>query len=179
MKSMNKIYSSLLTVFAFVSFIGCSEDNEVRTVATEADLAGTWTLQSANFDISVEGKSLKEYLVESGLTEEQAEAQVEEFQTAFEESDEFAEGALIEFKSDNEFLVKSPDTEDFESNGTWELSADGKKITIGEVDEMLTFDIRSITNKNLSLDLIMTEFDNMGGSASMNFEIKVLLDFKK
>ncbi len=179
MKRTNKILSMLLALSVFTFFAACSEDEDVKTSATKADMVGTWTLKSSDLDISVGGKSFKEvYMEATGASEEEAAIALKLFE---EEGGDFEEGTLIEFQSDNKFLVKSPDDNDYEPGGNWELSADGKKITIGDAGEALIFDIISISGNSLSLTTKMTENIDLSGNGSsgMDFDINIILGLQK
>jgi len=176
MKSMNRIFYSLLTLFALVGFMGCSEDDEVKTVATEADLVGTWTMQSSEVDFTVNGQDIIDYMIEVlKISEEEATIQKE----ILEGGAAMESGMTIELKSNHTYIAK--ETGEDPDDGTWKLSSDGKKLLIdeGTVDEM-EFEFKSIASNNLSLFTERSgkmDFDEDGTDETV--EVKMTLNLTK
>lgn len=175
MKSMNKILSSLFAVCAFIILMSCSEDEEAA-IATEADLAGTWTMQSSEIDFKINGKDIVDYMIETfEMSEEEAKAQKE----AFEGETEMESGTTIELKSNHTYISKSAG--DDPDNGTWKLINDGKKLLIDEgTDDEMEFEIKSISGSNLSLFTQRSEkedFDQDGTDDTI--EVQMTINLKK
>jgi hypothetical protein len=176
MKSMNRIFYSLLTLFALAGFMGCSEDDDVKTIATEADLVGTWTMQSSEVDFTVNGQDIIDYMIEVlELSEEEASIQKE----AFEEAMETESDMTIELKSNHTYIEKETGEDPVE--GKWKLSSDGKKLLIdeGTVDE-IEFEFKSITSNSVSLfNERSDKIDFDGDQVKETVVAKMTLNLKK
>lgn len=173
---MYKIWSLLFTICVSTFFVACSEDDEV-TITSKNDLVGTWTLKGADFDVLMNGSSYKEQLINSGMTEEQADEYL-----AFFTEDTYEEGTTIELKSDDKYEITYLDDQDDPDFGTWNLSSDLKKITIDEgTDDELIFDIKSFNGSNLSLfNSLAEEMDIDGdGKNDANLEVKTTINLEK
>jgi len=126
----------------------CGNENDPSPSSTELIL-GSWKFSTIDVTLKVGNKSFVDYLIEQGATAEEAELFSSEFASAFEDPD-----VEIDFKKEGTY---SSTTDGSTESGTWELSSDGKTLTLdkGTTDESV-FKVTKITDKilNLSAELI-------------------------
>jgi len=133
-----------MTVTCF--FSSCNNDDE----NTPSDLLiGEWTFSTATMELSIDGKTLVQYLMDEGeLTEAEAEIYADLIFGMVEDEFVLESTVVITIKSNGTYLITDPSSGN--DDGTWELSGDGKTLTLdkGTVDEMV-FDIVSLTSSTL------------------------------
>ena len=130
MNYLKKSFSFFITIFLIGSillFSNCNNDDDGDENAN-SNFVGTWTVSSVEAELSINGKSLTQYLIDGGATADEA-ALVEEFFNSFLE-DEMGEGE-IQLKADNTYIAdfgSDPDT------GTWSYNASTGYLTIDPSD---------------------------------------------
>lgn len=140
-----KLYIPVL--LAGTIMIACSEDEDEQIVRSA--LVGLWTVTDSEINMSIGDQTLAEYLInENGLSEDNATLAAALFEAFYK-----AElNGQIEFFADNTY--HSNFTNDQEE-GTWELSADGKTLTLNKntIDE---FDliVNTLTESALELSFL-------------------------
>ncbi len=140
----------------------CSKDNDPKP----ADLIiGNWTITSANLSIKVGTLSLVEYFKSQGLTDAEAQLYASQITDSFK--GDIVSGSL-EFKKGGSYSSMSNGTT---STGTWELSSDGKTLTLdkGTVDGVV-FTVNTLTASDLNIVADQTETDS-GVSATIHLEV--------
>ena len=168
-------YLSKVKIFILLGIIplflvNCEKDDDVKS----SDLIGLWTVTDASIEMNVGDKSLIDYLIDAlGITEMEAQL----FESIFEEA--LSEGftGTIEFKSDNTYESTFEGDTD---TGTWELSSDGKQLTLdkGTADE-LTLDIISLSNNMLKIGFSEEEVDDLdsdGTNETISINIELTLE---
>ncbi|MFY0606034.1 MAG: lipocalin family protein [Cyclobacteriaceae bacterium] len=147
--------------FAYLLFVlpflfSCTEE-EGGEGAT-ADLTGTWTYESATFDVKVGDEDFITYLKrELSLPD----AQAQEFQTSLETAANIFNGITLTFNSNGTYdAVFDGDS----SNGKWALNDAGDKLTIdaGTEDESV-MDVYTLSSSTFVFGVTETEIDDLNG----------------
>jgi len=125
MKNFSRVAFFALAV---VLLIGCGGDKEdPKPEISTSKLVGAWTVVSSQTEMSIDGKSYKQYLIDvAGISEEEADIYNEIVQSMLTLSGYYAEW---EFKSDYTWTGDS----DFVATpviGTWDLTSDEKTLTL-------------------------------------------------
>ncbi len=120
-------------------------------------LIGTWTTLSLNIDTSVGDLSVIEYLIDVvGLTQTDAETQYGLIEAALAAE---VTGSLT-INADNTYASNFGGGSD---SGTWNLSADGRILTLFEGPDLIIITINAITSDTLNATLgddIFIDVDN-------------------
>jgi hypothetical protein len=150
MKTVFRVPTTLITMSAVLLLASCSKDND--PVPTDL-IVGNWQISSVNFTMTVGSQSLVDYLIAQGLSAEEAQVLADEFQTGFAEID-----GTIEIKKGGTY---SATTDGSTETGTWELSSDGKTLTMdkGTAYE-IDFTITTLTSSNLTMTSEVSESDS-------------------
>jgi len=147
LKIMGKIQSNLKflclmgTLFFFVTYIGCSDDDDENS--KENLLIGVWTITNADIDASIGGMSIVDYLVNvAGYSQIEAELMETLFQNMLLPN--FT--GTIDFKENHTYVTTFGGEID---DGFWSLNAAGDKLTLdaGTIYEMV-IDVNSLTASN-------------------------------
>jgi hypothetical protein len=166
----------LCTIAVTCFFSSCNDDDE----STPSDLLiGEWIFSTATMELSIDDKTLVQYLMdEGGLTESEAEIYDDLLFGMIE--DEFVPEStvVITIKSNDTYLITDPSSEDNE--GTRELSADGKTLTLdkGTEDEMM-FEVVSLSESKLVINSIQEledDFDEDTVNETMVINIEMTLN---
>jgi hypothetical protein len=121
----------------------CSKDDEISV--TYSKICGEWVVADIQFDVSIGGENLVDFLINTyGLTEEEAQAAFEENENAYRES----WTGTMQFKEDGtyEFYVGGEDHSSY-----WFLSEDEKTIHVYFDGYYIDFDIVSINENTMKL----------------------------
>ena len=151
-----KIILLVGAVSAFVSFTGCNNDNENPDNPAVNNLIGLWTITDAQFDATIEGKSLIQYAIDLlGVSELEAEILASLFEDALTSNFD----GTIEFKANNTYISNTGGEVD---DGTWSLNAAGDKLTLdaGTMDEQV-IDVLLLTSSTLKVGLDQTEYEDI------------------
>ncbi len=165
-----------MTVVCF--FSSCNNDDET----SPSDLLiGEWTFSSASMDLTINGKTLVQYLMDEGeLTESEAEILVDSLYGMIEDDFVPESTVVITIKSDGTYLITDPSSGN--DDGTWELSADGKTLTLdkGTEDEMI-FEVVSLSDSKLvivSIQELEDDFNEDTVDEILAIELKMTLNKK-
>lgn len=112
----------------------------------QPSIIGVWTVANVDVTITSGTQSYLDLLVSSGFTPQEAQLILAEVENSFDE--EFS--GKIEFKNGGSYVYTGAAGN--VSQGTWELSADGKKLTFdkGTVDEDI-IDVTTLSSSSLTL----------------------------
>ena len=141
----------LIVAFAILTFVSCAEDDDGPDGEISGTLIGTWTGGSATVNsFLVNGEDISSFiedfiqlLIDSGLSQEEANVFAEEFENGFAEGfTEIFEGTFT-FNEDGTYSVTDSEGSD---SGTWELANDDQTVVIdrGTEDE-IELEIVSLT----------------------------------
>jgi hypothetical protein len=172
MKTLKHFRLSLLAFLSITLIAVTSCEKEDENLIT-ASIVGEWTTQSTNVDITVNGISLLNYLIDMGLPADQAQAMV----TLFSADMDFP--TSIEFKEDGTYTVTMSDSPS--ESGTWSQSEDKKTLTMdaGTEDEM-ELTIKVLNDTTLEVEAIETETSDMDEDGTDDtMEIKMNLKFSR
>lgn len=160
-----------LVVFAFA----CGNDDEGNgnnPPTAEEMLVGTWTTSTIDITLTVDDKSLTDYLVEDlGWSESDADFYTQLFEAELESS---VDGTLT-LNADNTY---DSDFDDSPDDGTWSLSADETTLTLdaGTIDEV-DITIISITGTSLVVSIEDTQEEDLDDDAGTpDEEIMIVAD---
>ena len=152
MKVLNfsRLISLLLFSTAFIFITGCEKDDPDGF----ASIIGTWTSSESTIDVTIDGISFVDYLVDQmGMSSETADAFLAEM------SDNSTPTGSVEFKEDGIF---TSDWEDSEPElGAWTLEGDVLSITVDGSTEEMVFKVLTLTASQLTIENSMTEFEDM------------------
>ena len=129
----------------------CSKDS-----TPAEDIVGTWTMESATFTATINGKTMTQYFIdELGLTATEAQQYTDLFNNAMQQS--FT--GTMQIKSDNTYTATLGGEPD---DGTWSLSSDGKKLTIdSSTEEPMILDVIELTSSKIHLQGTDTETEDL------------------
>jgi hypothetical protein len=161
MKITLRVLTTMSAVGIMLLLANCSKDKD----PVPADLIiGKWEIASFNLSVKVGSQTMLEYLMDQGLSREEAQQLVDDF-----ESDYLDVDGSIEIKKGGTYTSTDNGSTD---SGTWELSADGKTLTFDKADYPLVFTITTLTSTNLNMTSDDTESDG-GVTVTMHIEIKL------
>lgn len=131
----------------------CSKDS-----TPAEDIVGTWTMQSATFTATINGKTMTQYFIdELGLTATEAQQYTALFNATMQQS--FT--GTMQMKSDNTYTATLGGEPD---DGTWSLSSDGEKLTIdSSTEEPMILDVIELTSSRIHLQGTETETEDLNG----------------
>jgi hypothetical protein len=134
----------ILLLFILIVFISsCSKEDEMS--ATYKKICGEWVVSDIQFDVTIGGQNLVDFLIENyGFTEEEAQAEFEANETGYRES----WTGTMHFKLDGtyEFNVGGENYSNY-----WILSEDEKTIHVYFTGNYVDFDIVSVDEKTMRL----------------------------
>jgi len=146
---MKTLFNNILVILMLVVFISsCDKEDELS--ATYKKICGEWVVTDIQFDVSIGGKNLVDFLMETyGLTEEEALAADEENEIAYRESwtgtMSFMQDGTYEFNVGGEYYSKN-----------WYLSKDEKTIHVYISGQYMDFDLVSVDE-----NMMMLRFDQI------------------
>lgn len=172
-----KIYPLIILLLSVSVLLSCNSDKEEPTAGASA-IVGTWTFSSGNASITIDGKSIRDFLIEdAGLSPEEANL----FEGIF--SDEFfdvseLQGTSLIFKADGTFEVRENGV--LEDSGTYELRNNNSILTLTSGGEPQDFDVKQLTNNRLTIAFTeIEEEDLFEEDEFVDIEIEVELTFTK
>ena len=140
--------ASLLLVFSLLVFNSCSDDDD--SGGSQLLIIGTWVTEAVDFELSIDGVPVVDYLVNNaGMTQEEAEALVEEFTLLLEEEIGNFE---IELKEDNTYVANF---EDGVETGRWAYDASSDFLTINPDDpdeDLQMIKVKALTASGLIIE---------------------------
>lgn len=149
MKEINKNWKFFAVVAALIFFVSCDRE---KTSVKDDDIIGVWTIASVDYNITVDGVDIIEYVMELfGISQSQAEA--------FKEMYTYDMTGTFEFKADGTYFV---DYEDGEDSGTWSLISGGEAILFddGTIYE-INANVVSYKSDRLELNYTEKEYEDM------------------
>ncbi len=172
MKSTSMNFKIICVILiAGLAITSCKKDSS-STVTLEG---GTWTAGTPTFTAMVGTKTLTQYYTDvMSLTAAQAAQYSAIVNLALMQS--FT--GTIQFKSDNTYTANLGGTPD---NGTWSLSADGKKLTIDSSSAAPeTADITELTANKLSVSLTTSVSEDLNSDGTPeSITINVTIPFTR
>lgn len=156
-KELLKYAAFFLLAVSAVAFTACEKESD-EDKDEAVSIVGVWTIQSVSIDVLIAGKTPYEYLLDLGLPADLAQETADEMMLDIEKMEDMT--GTLELKEDGtyvaEFSNDDPDSDD--NTGPWELSADGKTLTIdkGSDDEMM-FEVLSLTKTSLNIKMVRVE----------------------
>lgn len=169
MKNTIRLFGIILVTGMF--FTSCNKDDK----DPGSNLVGNWTTQTSTFNAKVGDKTLNQYFTDvMGLSASDAQLYTNLFNVTLQQN--FT--GTIQFKSDNTYTSTLGGKSD---NGTWNMSSDGKTLTIDPAnDDPVTFDVVKLTSNQLQLHVSETGSDDLNGdNTPENITVDVDLTFTK
>lgn len=123
--SMKHLFKLTALAIAVVIFSGCGGDKEDPKPLSTSKLVGTWDLTSTQTQMTVDGKSLLQFYIDFGLSEEEAQVFVDIISSTLTITGFSAE---MEFKNNYTWGGKSEAGDP--TSGGWSLSSDEKTLTV-------------------------------------------------
>lgn len=125
--------------------LSCNKDESFKGT-TDAAVVGVWDISTSNGEVTINGKSMVDYLMDTfQVTEEVAQQMQNEL------ADEYGMTGTIEFFVDKSYeLISDGDT----LTGTWTLSDDGKQMLLdsGTEDERIV-KIKSANSSRMVVEI--------------------------
>ncbi len=159
----------LLFLLITIGLNSCNEDDDSGDdqQSTAELLVGTWTTTNIDIEAFVGTQTLVEYLVDEGLTMEEAETQFDLLVTSLEPE---LTGSLT-INSDNTY---ESDFEGGSDTGTWTLSSDDTILTLLEGTDTIIITINSISettwNATIS-DTFLLDLDDDPGTPDVSVTV--------
>jgi|GEM_PF-3837697 len=159
---MKLFTKTLFFALAIAVLASCGKDDD-----PVFSVVGTWTVQSGStLNLMVNGKSMKEYLVSTGMSAADADATIATYLDGY---DIEATGVIFEIKSDGTYTQKDDASDTEPTTGTWKQSTDGKTLTFTDSDPNgdgdLTERIVSLAASDMSLDFNIDSYTQSGFTA--------------
>lgn len=170
-----KTLALLSILFAFVTYIGCNNDDEGGNDVAQ-QFIGIWNVTNVDVQTDIGGQSIKDFLVNvGGLTELEATA----IETLVQSMVAANFTGTLTIKEDHTYETTFGGGDD----GTWSINSAGDKITVdaGTVDEMV-IDVISITEHMLVASTETTEsydIDNDPLTPDVDINISVEMTLTK
>lgn len=143
-----------------------------ETVSPYDMIAGEWTVSEVNYDIAINGKTLKDFYIELGMSQEEAR-QLE--QTTINEWIQSNKGTIT-FHSDKTYAMNLTGSSD---SGPWVLSSDNKKMTLtNQLGGQFIYDIITLTKNVFQIShrrSQIVDFDNNGTYETFAFTVTMTL----
>ncbi|MFZ9982074.1 MAG: hypothetical protein ACO3FI_08595 [Cyclobacteriaceae bacterium] len=148
-----KYYRSIYILLISLIMWSCGNENDPSPSSAELIL-GSWNYSTIDVTLKAGNQSFVNYLISQGFSAEEAELLSSEFASVFEDLD-----VKIDFKKGGTY---SRTAEGSTESATWELSSDGKTLTLnkGTTDETV-WKVTKLTDKNLNLSTELTD-DSLG-----------------
>lgn len=159
----------LLNVIKKITLMGillilanCKKDSDPIPMPIDL-IIGNWTVSTFNLTIKVGTQSFVDYLIAQGMTASDAQIYAAEITSDYgpgPENINIKKGGMYSYTSQG-----STDT------GTWELTADGKTLTLdkGTAAE-LDFTVTTLSSTNLNLNGNLTDSDS-GVTITLQYEL--------
>jgi hypothetical protein len=146
MNKMNLLKQTALLLLMSIFMLTSCDKDEDNVNSKRDNLIGLWTITSSETEITINGTDIIEYfMAELGLSQSDAEAFAEMFQSDMT--------GTIEFNSDGTYEAVSGGAT---NNGTWELNGDTLTMDKGTEDEA-DAEIISISSSKLVLEISETD----------------------
>ncbi|MDF9800038.1 hypothetical protein OKW21_005301 [Catalinimonas alkaloidigena] len=152
------VLSLMLLSMMVVSLFSCSKDEEDFDV--QVGIIGEWTLESA--ETTFGGKTLQEYVEETGANEEEREYLEEINLSGFELA------ARLNFQEQGLLVIQESGSD---TNGSW--SAEKQTLTVTEGDHTVEYKVKSLSDTKAVLS-----YEDPTGVYG-NFTIKTMLTLTK
>lgn len=140
----------ILMGLVVLTITSCEKDSDGDTKANE--IIGVWTISSSTFEGTINGVDIVQYFMDAfGVSQAVAESFTADF---YEEIT-----GTANFKADGTYTMTTNGSTD---NGSYKLSADGKKLTLdeGTVDELI-IDVATLTSSKMEFSFTETEVSDM------------------
>ncbi len=147
---MNKFQFILSILFVSLFAVSCGDDDD-ESPAPVSDIVGTWTIQSSDFSILINGVEFIEYFIDAlQLSEEEAilfsnliinESGIDDFS-------DFGE-IIFRFEEDGSYTIVDP--VDGDENGTYSLNNDETEITFVSEGESYIAEVGTLTSNRMRL----------------------------
>jgi hypothetical protein len=170
---MKPLAKFLAIAFALVIFSSCDKRDDPKPKST-SKLVGKWTVASSQTLLSVNGKSYKEFLMEQGLSEEDADIFTEIVEGMLTLTGFYA---AVEFKDDYTWTGDS-EFSSTQTAGGWELSSDEKTLTMTDKDQpgvTQTATITKLTDTDFWFELAPEDLDVQGAPPGAQYTAVVKL----
>lgn len=164
MKSL-RLTLSAAVLFSVLIMSGCGDDPEPT-----ASIVGKWQITKAEPKITPSSQALITFLVDQGLDQSDAEDLVDELL----QTDDVDSGT-IEIKGDGTYEETDGSQK---STGTWELSSDGKTLTIDKgTQDQAVATVQKLDGSSLELDFDYS--GDLGFPTSTGLGFHMIITFKK
>lgn len=150
----------------------CNKDDEDPQASSQ--LVGEWTVESSSIDMLIGDKTITEFIMEMlAISEEEAELFAVQYLEGYGDLT-----GTITFKDDNTYEADLGDGVD---TGTWNLSSDGKILTLDPgTDDEATVKVITLTSVKLEIEISessMEDFDDDGIDDEVS--VNIMLTLKK
>ena len=140
-------------LLSFVLIVSSCSDSEEPALSP---IIGTWNFDSFDFDISVNGQPLEQFLVFLGASPQEVQFLVNEIRNDIRENSEF-DGTVFVFRADGTFEVSVNGT--LEDSGTFELLNGNTLLRMTSDGATQDFRVLELNNRRLT---ILSEVEESG-----------------
>ncbi len=143
-----RLFALLVISISLILITSCSKDDDDNDGSVS--IIGTWTLSDGSVEMTIDGVTFVNYLINLGMTT--AEAQAEWVVMQADMMPPF--GGSVEFKENGAFVISW----EFDPNATWSIA--NNKLTINSDGDIMTFDIITLTSTLCTIRSTQTEFED-------------------
>lgn len=146
-----RLFSLLLIGISLILIAGCSKDDDDNDDNNgSVSIVGTWTLSDVTVEMTIDGVSYVDYLINLGMTAAEVQAEWVVMQADMMPPS----GGSVEFKENGSFVISW----DFDPNATWSIA--NNKLTIISDGDIMIFDIITLTSSVCKIRQTITEFED-------------------
>jgi len=161
--SMKRLFRGFISagMIGILLLLGnCSEDGDPKP----SDLIiGNWMLSTVNVSVKIGSQSLVDYFMAQGLTASEAQLYSTQITDTFKDVD-----GNLDIKKGGSYSTTSGGITD---TGTWELTSDGKKLTMDKgTADAIVFTVTTLTSAALNLTADQSETAT-GLTITVHFEM--------
>ena len=144
-----RLFALLLIGISLILIASCSKDDD-DDINGSASIVGIWTLSDVTVEMTIDGVSYVNYLIDLGMTAAEAQAEWLSMQADMMPPT----GGNVEFKENGDFVISW----DFDPSATWSIA--NNKLTIISDGDTMIFDIITLTSTVCKIRQSITEFQD-------------------
>lgn len=144
-----RLFALLVIGISLILIASCGKDDDDNANGS-VSIVGIWTLSDGSVEMTIDGVSFVNYLINLGMTTSEAQAGWVEMQADM--MPPF--GGSVEFKENGTFVVSW----EFDPNATWFIA--NNKLTINSDGDIMTFDIITLTSTVCTIRSTQTELED-------------------
>lgn len=163
---------AILALFSVLLFTtSCEKDDDN---GSSVNIEGNWVFNDLSVDFMIDGKTYVEYLVDLGVPQSTAEATVALSIAELEQ--DFGAPTAVAINAGGIFVATFSDGST--STGEWDLSGDGKTLTLTEGTDVTEFMVESLTASQLILVLSESSMEDMDDDGTPETQVVITVEMQ-